>query len=161
MKPDKKERSKILKDSRPEIREILNNFANKYDNESEIDLIKSPNKPINDFSFVIDMKIIKKLLRRYTTEEPFSIGFMPSMQKRIGEINKFYQNKPRYDEYIKINKLIKQASNKRELNKIRTKLNNPNFYEKFSTYDLGEYKNILYDEIEKKKQELPKKSNKN
>ena len=67
------------------------------------------------------------------------------LENKLFEINKFKLEKPRYLGYIKVNKLIIEAKNKRELNKIRTRLNKDDFG------DLGKYESILFNEIEKAK----------
>jgi hypothetical protein len=95
---------------------------------------------------VKDSEEIRKLLKMYQMDTSKNYSFMaPELEKKLGEINKFDREKPQYLEYIEVNKLILQAKNKRELNKIRTRLNKKDFG------DLGKYESILFNEIEKAK----------
>jgi hypothetical protein len=95
---------------------------------------------------VKDSEEIRKLLKMYQMDTSKNYSFMePELDKKLGEISKFNREKPQYLEYIEVNKLILQAKNKRELNKIRTRLNKDDFG------DLGKYGSILFNEIEKAK----------
>tara|TARA_Y100000114_G_C11579338_1_gene240274 strand:+ start:323 stop:619 length:297 start_codon:yes stop_codon:yes gene_type:complete len=95
---------------------------------------------------VKDSKKIVELLKMYQmdTSKNYSI-VSTELENKLFEINKFKLEKPRYLGYIKVNKLIIEAKNKRELNKIRTRLNKDDFG------DLGKYESILFNEIEKAK----------
>jgi predicted glycosyltransferase len=95
---------------------------------------------------VKDSEEIRKLLKMYTFEfKNYSFIGFDDLENKLMEINKFHREKPRYLGYVKVNKLILQAKNKRELNKIRTRLNKKDFG------DLGKYESILFNEIEKAK----------
>tara|TARA_Y100000114_G_C11587678_1_gene244165 strand:- start:18 stop:593 length:576 start_codon:yes stop_codon:yes gene_type:complete len=146
-KDRKRERKKLIEQARPEIKKILDNFGGKYNIKSEIDLIKSPAKSYESFSLVKDYGEIIPLLKMYRMDTvSTNYTFLTTkLNVKLGEINKFILEKFRYSNYIDVNKLIKEAKNKTELNKIRTRINKDDFP------DLGKYESILLNEIEKAK----------